>query len=92
MPYAPLSHPFIERLIGTIRRECLDRTFFWTATDLEIKLLEFQRYYNAARSHASLDGHTPLAFAGGRTVARAELNHVRWVSHCRDLVQLPEAA
>jgi len=90
--YAPLSHPFVERLIGTIRRECLDRTFFWTATDLEIKLLEFQRYYNAARSHASLDGHTPLAFAGGRTVARAELNHVRWVSHCRDLVQLPEAA
>jgi len=40
----PLSHPFIERLIGTIRRECLDRTFFWTATDLETKLLEFQRY------------------------------------------------
>jgi hypothetical protein len=26
------------------------------------------------------------------TVARADLNHVRWVSHCRDLVQLPEAA
>jgi hypothetical protein len=30
-----------------------------------------------------------LDFAGGHTVARAELNHVRWVSHCRDLVQLP---
>jgi hypothetical protein len=29
-PHVPLSHPFIERLIGTIRRECLDRTFFWT--------------------------------------------------------------
>jgi hypothetical protein len=26
VPYVPLSHPFIERLIGTIRRECLDRT------------------------------------------------------------------
>jgi hypothetical protein len=23
VPYAPLSHPFVERLIGTIRRECL---------------------------------------------------------------------
>src|ERR1700730_15732825 len=34
MPYAPLSHPFVERLIGTIRRECLDRTLFWTAADL----------------------------------------------------------
>jgi putative transposase len=34
VPYAPLSHPFVERLIGTIRRECLDRTLFWTADDL----------------------------------------------------------
>ena len=48
--------------------------------------------YNAARSQASLEGHTPLTFAGGHTVARAELNNVRWVSHCRDLVQLPVAA
>ena len=35
VPYVPLSHPFVERLIGTIRRECLDRTLFWTAADLE---------------------------------------------------------
>ena len=38
-------------------------------------------YYNVARSHASLDGHTPLTFAGGHTMAPANLNHVRWVSH-----------
>jgi hypothetical protein len=31
VPYAPLSHPSVERLIGTIRREYLDRTLFWTA-------------------------------------------------------------
>src|SRR5215831_7700499 len=31
VPYVPWSHPFIERLIGTIRRECLDRLLFWTA-------------------------------------------------------------
>ena len=42
MPYVPLSHPFVERLIGMIRRECLDRTLFWTAADLERKLLDFQ--------------------------------------------------
>ena len=46
VPDVPLSHPFVERLIGTIRRECLDRTLFWTAADLEMKLLDFQRYYN----------------------------------------------
>ena len=50
------------------------------------------RLYNAARSHASLQGHTPSAFAGGHTVTSADLNHVRWVSYCRDLVQLPVAA
>ena len=27
IPYVPLSHPFVERLIGTVRREYLDRTF-----------------------------------------------------------------
>ena len=33
-----------------------------------------------------------MTFAGGQTVARAELTNVRWISHCRDLVQLPTAA
>ena len=43
VPYVPLSHPFIERLIGTIRRECLDRLLFWTGADLEEKLTAFKR-------------------------------------------------
>jgi len=43
VPYVPLSHPFVERLIGTIRREYLDQTIFWTAADLEEKLRAFQR-------------------------------------------------
>src|SRR5215475_3369293 len=43
-PYAPLSHPFVERLIGTIRREYLDRVFFWNAVDLAHKLAEFKDY------------------------------------------------
>ena len=30
IPYVPLSHPFGERLIGTIRREYLDHILFWT--------------------------------------------------------------
>jgi len=92
VPHAPLSHPFVERLVGTMRREFLDDVPFWNARDLERKLADFQAYYNAARGHASLQGHTPLIFAGGHTVARAELNQVRWASHCRNLVQLPVAA
>ena len=38
--------------------------------------------YNEVRSHASLKGHTPSTFVGGHMVTRAELNNVRWVSHC----------
>ena len=82
----------MERLIGTMRREFLDQLLFWNGPDLERKLAEFQAYYNAARSHASLEGHTPLAFASGHTAVPADLNHVAWVSHCRGLVQLPVAA
>ena len=92
VPHVPLSHPFVGRLIGTIRREFLDHMLFWNARDLERKLADFQVYYNAARSHASLEGHTPLAFAGEGTVARAEFNKACWVSHCRGLLQLPVAA
>jgi transposase InsO family protein len=60
VPYVPWSHPFIERLIGTIRRECLDRLLFWTALDLELKLLAFKGYYNGYRTHSSLKGETPV--------------------------------
>ena len=44
VPYVPLSHPFVEHLIGTVRREYLDRTLFWTTVDLETKLIDFQQY------------------------------------------------
>jgi putative transposase len=92
VPHVRLSHPFVERLIGTMRREFLDRLLFWNSRDLERKLADFQAYYNAARCHASLEGQTPLSFVAGDTMAPADLSRVRWVSHCRDLVQLPVAA
>ena len=92
VPHVPMSHPFVERLIGTTRREFLDHVPFWNSRDLEGKLAEFQAYYNAARFHASLDGHTPLTFAAKTSPTPANLNQLRWVSYCRDLVQLPVAA
>jgi putative transposase len=91
VPYVPLSHPFVERLIGTIRRECLDRTLFWTAADLEMKLLDFQRYYNGHRAHAGLDGRTPDPITD-RGWARAGVSSYRWQPHCRGLYQTPIAA
>ncbi|PYU83844.1 MAG: hypothetical protein DMG50_06845 [Acidobacteria bacterium] len=57
IPYVPLSHPFVERLIGTLRREYLDHTLFWTTADLENKLLDFRTYFNNHRTHASLEAN-----------------------------------
>jgi hypothetical protein len=87
-----LSHPFVERLIGTIRRELLDQVLFWTATDLEQKLRRFQAYYNQDRVHASLEGMTPDVKAKNRGQTNAKLNDYRWESHCSVLYQLPAAA
>ena len=56
VPYVPLSHPFVERLIGTLRRECLDPKLFWTTADLENKLLDFKTYFNHHRTHSARAG------------------------------------
>src|SRR5215510_3524219 len=91
VPYVPLSHPFVERLIGTIRREYLDRILFWTTADLEEKLIDFQHYYNGHRTHAGLGGRLPEPPAGG-TVSPTGLGSYRWRRHCRGLYQTPIAA
>jgi transposase InsO family protein len=91
VPYVPLSHPFVERLIGTIRREYLDRILFWTTADLEAKLIDFQHYYNGHRTHAGLEGRLPEPPAGG-TASPTGLDSYRWRRHCRGLYQTPIAA
>jgi transposase InsO family protein len=92
VPHAPVSHPFVERLIGTIRREYLDRTFFWNAVDLQRKLDEFRDYYNAHRVHRSLDGITPAKCAGAPSPAPATLDQYAWRSHCRGRFETPVPA
>lgn len=92
VPYTPMSHPFVERLIGTIRREYLDRTFFWNAVDLASKLGDFQTYYSADRVHRSLDGVTPVQRAGAPSPASAKLTSYAWKHHCRGLLQTPVPA
>ena len=91
VPYVPLSHPFVERLVGTLRRECLDRALFWTTSDLEAKLLDFEHYYNEHRTHTGCKGHPPEP---GVNVDRslANLCCYRWQKHCRGLYQTPIAA
>jgi transposase InsO family protein len=92
IPYVPSSHPFIERLIGTVRCEYLDQVLFWNASDLERKLNEFRNYYNRHRVHASLDGKTPEQVSSDMQLTPAPLDRFAWISHCRGLFQTPVAA
>ena len=92
VPYTPLSHLFIERLLGTIRREFLGHTLFWNAVDLERKLADFQMNYNHHRVHSSLGSDTPAEVAGGALNLQTTLNNFRWQTHCRGLYYLPAAA
>jgi transposase InsO family protein len=89
VPYAPISHPFVERLTGTIRREHLDHVLFWNAADLARKLNDFRAYYNAYRVHRSLDGVTPALRAGAPSATAAKLGSYAWKMHCRSLFQTP---
>ncbi len=95
VPGVPTSHPFIERLIGTCRREYLDHVHFLGTNDLQHKLDQFQIYYNEIRVHSSLDMKTPLAKASNDKCAAQNvipLDNYRWRSHCRGMYELPVAA
>jgi transposase InsO family protein len=89
LPHVPMSHPFVERLIGSIRRELLDHTLFWTATDLDNKLHDFQFYYNEYRCHSGRDDSTPIGSADRKII---DIHKYRWKKHCRGLFELPMAA
>lgn len=60
IPCTPISHPFVERVIGTVRRELLDQTLFWSVSDLEQKLAELTGFYNQQGTHSGVDGKTPI--------------------------------
>ena len=92
VPFVPLSHPFVERLVGTVRHECLDRMPFWNAQDLERKLDSFQECDNRFRVHQGLKGHVPNPSADSEVQPAVCLDDYRWKSHCRGLFQLQVAA
>jgi putative transposase len=92
IPCTPRSHAFVERLIGTLRREYLDRTLFWNQSDLERKLENYKAYYNQHRCHTGLAGATPAERSGVPAQPIAQLESYAWRQHCNGLFQTPTAA
>jgi putative transposase len=58
-PRAPWPNPFVERVIGSIRRECLDHCLILNEAHLRRLLRGYIGYYNTARPHQSLDHNSP---------------------------------
>jgi putative transposase len=58
-PRSPWQRAYVERLIGTIRRECLDHVIVFNETSLRRHLQGFCDYYHRSRTHMSLQKDAP---------------------------------
>jgi Integrase core domain len=72
-PRSPWQNGYAERLIGSIRRECLDHVIVFSERHLRHLLLCYMKYYNGARTHLSLEKDAPVSRAvdrAGRILCR----------------------
>jgi transposase InsO family protein len=59
-PRSPWQNPYVERLIGTLRRECLDHVLIYGERHLRRILTLYSLYYNETRTHLGLGKDAPL--------------------------------
>jgi putative transposase len=71
-PRSPWQNPYVERLVGSIRRECLDHLIVWNQRSLRRTLQSYFAYYERCRTHLSLEKDAPVS----RPVEPLSLGHV----------------
>jgi len=59
-PQSPWQNPYAERVIGSIRRECLDHLIILGERHLKNILKDYVNYYNVSRAHLSLERNAPV--------------------------------
>ncbi len=59
-PRSPWQNPYVERIIGSIRRECLDHCIVLNERHLRRILTDYFEYYHNARAHLSLNRNSPI--------------------------------
>jgi putative transposase len=74
-PRSPWQNPYVERMIGTIRRECLDHVIVLHEQHLRRLLTGYLQYYQYWRTHRALDMDCPVP----RPVQRPEVGSIREV-------------
>lgn len=92
MRYCPWSHPFVEQLIGSCRRECTDHILIWSESDLLAKIVAFQEYFHSYRVHYSHVGKTPSEIDGKRHFASVDAKTFSWKPVCEGMHHTPIAA
>lgn len=60
-PQSPWQNAYVERLIGSIRRECVDHVIVLNETDLRRILKSYFEYYERTRTHLSLSKDAPVS-------------------------------
>jgi putative transposase len=83
-PRSPWQNPYVERLIGSIRRECLDHVIVFHEAGLRRVLKSYFEYYERCRTHLSLEKDTPVT----RPVEPVALGHVIQIPQVGDLHHL----
>lgn len=80
-PASPWQNAYAERVIGTIRRECLDHTIILGGQHLRRTVRRYAEYYNEVRTHLSLDKDSPK----GRIVQLPDRGAIQSRRHCGGL-------
>lgn len=80
-PASPWQNAYAERVIGTIRRECLDHTIILGEQHLRRTIKRYVGYYNGVRTHISLNKDAPKP----RPVQFSNGGHIRARRHCGGL-------
>jgi len=78
-PRSPWQNAYVERFIGSIRRECLDHVIVLSAAGLQRVVRAYVAYYMRSRTHLGLDKDSPTprpvkSPSAGRIVAVPEIN------------------
>jgi transposase InsO family protein len=80
-PRSPWQNAYVERLIGSIRRECLDHLIVFNEAHLRRVLSIYAAYYNTFRTHLALDKDAPLGRRTQRAGAIRRVPHVGGLHH-----------
>jgi transposase InsO family protein len=80
-PRSPWQNGYTERLIGTLRRECLDRILIFGEQHLRRVLASYAAYYNQARTHLALQKDAPFHRAVQRFGAIVAVPHLAGLHH-----------